>query len=73
MNACLNCGWDTGEGNPPNPSHCGHCPPWLCEDCGEMDAPPPSSCSCWTVLNGMSLADIKATFARADLSVVVRS
>jgi hypothetical protein len=37
-----------------------------------MDAPPPNSCSCWTVLEGMTLADIKATFAHGGLSVEVR-
>ncbi|NED75337.1 hypothetical protein G3I51_24040 [Streptomyces sp. SID9944] len=42
--------------------HCGDCPPWTCEDCGQtcsMQEP----CQCWIVLDGMSLADIKAVFA----------
>ena len=72
MSACLNCGAASMPGMA-SPAHCGKCPPWRCEDCGEMDAPPPNSCSCWTALEGMALADIKAVFAAADLSIEVRS
>jgi hypothetical protein len=45
------------------PSHCGECPPWRCEECGEMDAPPPNHCKCWTTFEGMAPADIRGLFA----------
>ena len=71
VNPCRACGADVGIGNP-QAEHCGKCPPWRCEDCGEMDAPPPNSCSCWVPLAGLALADIKSVFAKADLSIEVR-
>ena len=49
--------------------HCGNCPPWECEWCGEMCSAPPNLCSCWTKIDGLPLADIKALMAQADLSV----
>lgn len=64
---CTNCRRTMREPNgTPNdlfPSeHCGDCPPWRCEGCGEMsDAE--NLCSCWISLEGMPLADIKALFA----------
>lgn len=60
-NACLNCGADAGTENPPNPQHCGNCPPWRCDQCGEM-CTPAALCSCWIDLSGLPLADVKALF-----------
>jgi hypothetical protein len=64
---CSNCRATIREpdGNPWDvaPSeHCGDCPPWKCEDCGEMSTAT-DLCSCWVSLEGMPLADIKALFA----------
>lgn len=54
------------DGGPPNhlaPSeHCGECPPWRCEDCGEMCSAA-DLCSCWIRLDQMAPADVKALFA----------
>lgn len=70
---CLGCG-RTATGSQGDPTdlapsqHCGECPPWRCEDCGEMcSATDP--CPCWTSLDGLPLADIKGLLARADMSV----
>lgn len=65
MNPCKNCGSDVGDENPPNPQHCGNCPPTRCDDCGEMCEWHQGGrlCSCWTSLEGMTLADMKAVFA----------
>ena len=65
--ACKGCGATKPgpDGTPTDmfPSeHCGDCPPWTCEDCGN----PCSSaalCSCWISLENMPLADMKALFA----------
>lgn len=71
--ACLGCG-ATKPGPDGTPSdlfpsaHCGDCPPWICETCGEQCSAA-ALCSCWVSLEGMSLADIKATLALADLDV----
>jgi hypothetical protein len=67
---CRGCGATKPEptGTPTDffPSeHCGDCPPWRCEDCGEMDSAA-KPCGCWTDLTTMPLADIKALFAAAD-------
>lgn len=43
-------------------SHCGNCPPWDCEWCGQLNDML-NPCSCWISLEGMALADIKALFA----------
>jgi hypothetical protein len=64
---CLNCGATKPEpdGTPTDlypSSHCGKCPPWKCEDCGEMSSAA-DLCSCWKSLDGIALADIKAVFA----------
>ncbi len=67
QNPCLGCGHDAGP-DVPTPEHCGHCPPWKCDQCGDicsMQHP----CACWISLEGMSLADLKAVFARADLGL----
>jgi hypothetical protein len=42
--------------------HCGECPPWRCDGCGEMDSAA-SRCGCWTDLMTMAHADVKALFA----------
>ena len=64
MNPCLNCGNDVGDENPPNPQHCGNCPPTRCEDCGGIcDWQSGALCSCWTSTEDLSLADLKALFA----------
>lgn len=64
---CRNCGRTMRELNDtPNdlfPSeHCGDCPPWRCEACGERSSAK-SLCSCCISFDGMPLADIKALFA----------
>jgi hypothetical protein len=42
--------------------HCGDCPPWTCEHCGETDSMA-AHCGCWIDLTKMALADVKALFA----------
>lgn len=54
----------------PVPDHCGSCPPWTCDECGQpcsMADP----CACWISLEGMALADIKALFAAIDLGLTL--
>jgi hypothetical protein len=73
---CSGCGaTQAGVSDPPStpaeiePSeHCGDCPPWTCEDCGETCSAA-ALCSCWVKLDGLPLADIKGLLALADLSV----
>lgn len=62
MNPCLHCGYDAGDENPPSPQHCGNCPPWRCDSCGEMSSNS-ALCSCWTNVADIPLADLKALFA----------
>lgn len=67
MLACTACGRikDGPTGDPTDlfpATHCGDCPPWLCDGCGEMDSAA-QHCRCWVSLEGMSLADQKALFA----------
>jgi hypothetical protein len=65
--ACTGCG-RTKPGPTCDPSdlfpsaHCGDCPPWICETCGEACSAV-ALCSCWISLAGMPLADVKAIFA----------
>lgn len=64
---CLNCRATKPEptGTPTDfyPSeHCGECPPWCCEDCGQMSSAD-KLCSCWIVLADLPFADVKALFA----------
>lgn len=64
---CLNCGrtmrQPDGTPNDLYPSeHCGQCPPWRCETCGEM-SDTENLCSCWISLEDTPLADVKALFA----------
>ena len=42
--------------------HCGDCPPWTCETCGQ-ECSATALCPCWVSLDGMTIADIKAIFA----------
>lgn len=70
MNNCLNCGHDAGDDNP-QPRHCGECPPWTCEVCGQLCSAA-ELCSCWIPLEGMVLADLKAVFAGVDLSLEIQ-
>ncbi|MFE1451970.1 hypothetical protein [Streptomyces olivaceoviridis] len=68
--ACKGCGATKPEpdGTPTDlfPSeHCGECPPWTCEDCRETCSAT-NLCSCWTRLDTLPLADIKALFAADD-------
>ena len=65
--ACRGCGTQV-DGDVPTPDHCGECPPWTCDACGEscsMAAP----CPCWISLEGMALADIKGLLALGDMGV----
>lgn len=65
---CGGCGgrifW-TNETPEPTGDHCANCPPWTCQDCGQLDGSLPGGprCSCWLSLEDMPLADIKAIFA----------
>lgn len=64
---CTNCGASkpgpTGDPTDLFPSaHCGQCPPWACEDCGQACSAT-ALCPCWTSLDTMTTADIKAIFA----------
>lgn len=66
--ACKGCGATKPEpdGTPTDlfPSeHCGDCPPWRCDACAETSSAA-SLCSCWVRLDKLSLADVKAIFAR---------
>lgn len=68
---CQNCGHissDSPEDSPPNPSHCGNCPPWICDGCGQTCSFA-ELCVCWIPLDDMALADIKAVFAASDMSI----
>lgn len=73
MTNCKHCGAESGCGKPdcdgselPSctypPEHCDQCPPWICESCHELSSAT-EPCSCWTSLDGLPLADIKAIFA----------
>lgn len=69
--ACKGCGrtkpGPTGDPTDLFPSeHCGDCPPWECETCGETCSAT-ALCTCWVSLANMSTADVKALFA-ADAS-----
>ena len=64
---CNGCATPTGTDGP-QPSMCGHCPPRLCDQCGEMESIA-APCSCWVSLAGMPLADVKGLLALGDLSV----
>lgn len=64
---CRGCGADANPEHP-IPDHCGKCPPWVCEDCGQpcsMADP----CGCWIQLEGMALPELKALFALGGLSL----
>lgn len=70
---CNGCG-ETAVGLQQDPTdiepseHCSKCPPWICEDCGE-NCSMTSPCSCWISLKRMAMADIKALFAKSDISI----
>lgn len=64
---CRGCGATksglTGVPTDVSPSdHCDECPPWRCEDCGQMDSAA-KKCPCWIDLTTMAHADIKALLA----------
>jgi hypothetical protein len=42
--------------------HCGECPPWTCETCGQ-ECSAAKLCGCWVQLADLATADIKALFA----------
>lgn len=67
---CKGCGMTMAELDPPGPDveHCSDCPPWLCDQCGQMDSMQ-QHCPCWQSLDGMNLAELKAVFAADGLSV----
>jgi hypothetical protein len=71
MTACKGCGKVFDLDIMP-PSHCDWCPPWLCEHCGETDSSA-NPCSCWTSLEGMAPADVKALFAECDQELSIDS
>lgn len=64
---CSGCGETTSK-LPNNPTaiepsdHCGKCPPWTCETCGEQSSAA-ALCSCWIQLDQLAPADVKALFA----------
>lgn len=65
--ACKGCGAtkDHLTGDPSDvfaAEHCGECPPWRCDGCGEMDSAA-NHCSCWIDITTMAPADVKALFA----------
>ncbi len=65
--ACNGCGrtkpGPTGDPTDLFPSeHCGDCPLWTCETCGQQCSAQ-ALCSCWLSFDGMALADVKAVFA----------
>jgi hypothetical protein len=65
--ACKGCGLTKPEptGTPDDffpTEHCGACPPWTCETCGQTCSAA-ALCSCWLGFDGMTLADIKSVFA----------
>ena len=67
--ACQNCGaYFSPDGSPDGPLHCGNCPPWKCEDCGQMSSAT-ELCRCWISLEDIPLADIKGLLAMGGLSV----
>lgn len=66
MSECRTCGTKSIEGL--NPEHCGNCPPWTCEECGQPSHTD-ALCGCWTPIDDMPLADLKALFAASDLSL----
>lgn len=61
---CKGCGHlvPNGEGSTPPPDHCGNCPPWVCDGCGQLDSMT-QPCSCWVAVDHLPLADLKAVFA----------
>lgn len=66
---CKGCGYTQTSQEPmPTADHCWQCPPWECEDCGET-LTVDDLCRCWTVVEGLPLADLKALFALGDMSV----
>lgn len=71
LEGCQGCGHvsNASPAETPRPAHCGHCPPWVCEYCGEWDSLNGPCCCCWTSLDGMALADLKALFATSDMSL----
>lgn len=61
LRACLNCGTPSDAADP-TPSHCPHCPPWRCADCGQLCATA-DTCGCWIAVDSIPLADLKALLA----------
>lgn len=63
MSACRNCGTPSHPEDP-IPQHCPSCPPTRCDDCGGMSVWATGDlCSCWTSVEDLNLADLKALFA----------
>ena len=68
---CKGCGHvstDSPQDSPPNPEHCGNCPPWICDDCHETCSAE-DLCSCWTPIESVNFADLKGIFAASDMSL----
>jgi hypothetical protein len=61
---CTACGASSDlEG--PTPNACTSCPPSICVDCGGVNhLATDRSCVCWVNIEDVSLADVKALFAR---------
>lgn len=69
QDTCQNCGSSLGNGEDhPPATYCWQCPPWQCEDCGDW-LTVENLCRCWTGVEGMPLADLKALFAKGGLSI----
>lgn len=42
--------------------HCGKCPPWVCDTCGELSSAT-ALCSCWISVESLPFADLRGLFA----------
>lgn len=67
VKTCEGCGclisW-TDATPEPIEEHCAACPPWTCDDCGEIDSyAGEPRCACWVSVEDLPLADVKAIFA----------
>jgi hypothetical protein len=74
--ACTGCGATkpapTGDPSDHYPTeHCGKCPPWICEDCGETSSAA-DLCPCWQRFDDMPFADVRAALAGLGFDTAVQ-